>query len=1499
MGKNTKIICTVVPKRCVKVGSEYELYVNVFLTPRLPDTGWLKDYYEILHWYEYENLFRQVSKIQFAVTKFKKDGTNKWNLNGTPIELNRVRLIERPTLRYHINNEAFFDEPVPQGYPLPANEKPGESFWKRMFHGDTPVSGWIISDLAYEFISKKLNTGDLKRRMQEAIMNTINQLSANDSFEATQPSTVPGRHSEEDQNRIASFIIYLEQLKEKEPADILADPVLGNTFNEFTRPLIHNLYQQLKQFDTSWRNQNKKLTQLLTMNEVEKRNLGQTEEFHKRLSAFAQYPQLLQITGWLWEYCITIDQKTYVDIELTRENTDSLSFIHINDKHGFCAAGEALAGNGTPNLFDLFIRKVQFHYPLTAYRLFTRKNTFRYIFTRGADPRLVNKYFETDDENIRIKKTGKSGYEIEPELIDKVQLFENIGDLLRRLEKTGKDGPSVQKRDEQLVLEQEQQFLQAEQARTGGKPDYVSNGLSINISKIEAIVETSTQNQPADPDRAKDFNTQKAGSILDISSIVFSHNLDAGYRIDIVSIDEKGKIRAGSLCARFETYVLTVDKNNFLQRDKKLSVTLAATEGCVMESAQLSKDQSLMVDQELFRYNNWSLVSPQPGEHNKEDEELAAGAMKYHEFDTDIMPLPGSLVPLRFGNWYSFQLRLADICGNGTNPQTYAQAESFFASIRFDHNSTAKSIPVNDEYWTSLVKYYRMDPIQAPIIIPGQQLFRSMTLTDEEGKRRKQVDWVKDRWGEDVQVMVIRSTANGGALNCEQEAIRYLGPPKTNLHFVIKHGVIDNLLAAYSQDEALRNELLELGDTEIFGSDQTFYLPQQKDLDYLFDPVVNGYEIIIGHKQKLVLLTSGNILAIDNRNPKYYAEKQYRSINLTELSTRSGERFQYSQASITSPVIIKLKPGVEEFIDVNCTHFDQITNAIGTTVNQYTIDNLYHGCVDRLKRTRIVLIHAVQKPCITGPLQSGEVNFKLEYPVNKTTVVREAGKTSVELTLQFNLFPVFTAETFILHVEYFDWLPNRGNNQGYEPVLVQRVVKTGIMPDQLQERDVVFSALQHLFQDTKHKRANYRLEAVSKFKKYFNPEITDFSVYGNYSLWNQFKPTQAHEVCNKWLSVPSSVRPDAPKVEKIVPLLSWDKTTNGIKRTCNKVRIYFNHDWYSSGEGEQLAVFLMETTHDAGSAHVPLPLENVISQFGLDPGARPYNLNDANDRMKPLELKHFILPAKNACGDCPNVEKDIMISSLDFDKPGETGAWFNERVHAALYCIRYMPSASNPDTCIEAARKSGAKETVVIEGFEYGILKDKETVQSFEPTDAHLGRFYVDVTLDNTDIPLDDYYLPLLRLAIARFQPQTVRTNDSKDLRFSKVVLTDFVPLLPTREVTLEKTAKGCSIKYKGKAVRKDSAENATNKVYVFKDSVQNQLAPLEARENPSDEAVCTGGNAAIELSCSNLGSNQRVVIEEYEQYANPNAPTGEKHPQKNFSQRLVFSYSIFQNELR
>lgn len=251
----------------------------------------------------------------------------------------------------------------------------------------------------------------------------------------------------------------------------------------------------------------------------------------------------------------------------------------------------------------------------------------------------------------------------------------------------------------------------------------------------------------------------------------------------------------------------------------------------------------------------------------------------------------------------------------------------------------------------------------------------------------------------------------------------------------------------------------------------------------------------------------------------------------------------------------------------------------------------------------------------------------------------------------------------------------------------------------------------HNFGDTKHRTVSYLPRAYSRFDDFFrvgaavdfgvaNPaqvdangvvpgsvrltatvntsegprtiawtEGVDFSVdpaTGTVTKLNSALPDQAQA---SWvprpndrqgqpvtLEVPSSTRPDPPKVLYIIPTFSWEDTSDGGSRGRRRqgggLRVYLERPWWTSGGGELLGVLLAEQ----GSGQAPLgePAARVATQWGIDPvhaGAQTPDLP---------ALNHF--PLRTASGgslevpEAPGVPLAVAGHAVGFDS--DRDLWF-------------------------------------------------------------------------------------------------------------------------------------------------------------------------------------------------------------------------------------------------
>jgi len=206
------------------------------------------------------------------------------------------------------------------------------------------------------------------------------------------------------------------------------------------------------------------------------------------------------------------------------------------------------------------------------------------------------------------------------------------------------------------------------------------------------------------------------------------------------------------------------------------------------------------------------------------------------------------------------------------------------------------------------------------------------------------------------------------------------------------------------------------------------------------------------------------------------------------------------------------------------------------------------------------------------------------------------------------------------------------------------------------------------------------------------------------------------------LSVPSSARPQAPKVRYVIPTFGWedDKVTSGGEvvgltstRRGNGVRIYMERPWWSSGDGELLGVVLWPPGEQAD----PPDLESTLGQ-------------EFDDRRRPLVTQ-----------------------------------WGQDPIYGSrLLPARYPRLASFPDA---VATDTGLTLGELGSSTNRPVNVAGHTVAFDESRDL----WYCDVTVQPGAA-----YNPLIRLALARWQPASIVKAE-----LSRVVLADVVQLAPDR----------------------------------------------------------------------------------------------------------------------
>jgi hypothetical protein len=229
----------------------------------------------------------------------------------------------------------------------------------------------------------------------------------------------------------------------------------------------------------------------------------------------------------------------------------------------------------------------------------------------------------------------------------------------------------------------------------------------------------------------------------------------------------------------------------------------------------------------------------------------------------------------------------------------------------------------------------------------------------------------------------------------------------------------------------------------------------------------------------------------------------------------------------------------------------------------------------------------------------------------------------------------------------------------------------------------------HNLPDTKARTVHYRLHGTSRFREFFLPN----------ELPNPDDEASAgNEVA---VNIPSSAAPAPPVVRDVIPMFVWEQTTEpehpfAVRRIRRSgVRIWLDRPWYSSGDGEMLAII---TTGEVALADGK---REKVSLWARDPilaGPKMANTHE--------------VPVLSAWE-----QRAVQLRLAPQDKPGRpVGHVVKQR----------KPGETDPDRVVNA--------------------------YLFRP-EFHRERklWFVDVILDSADA-----IWPFLRLSVARYQPNSI-----------------------------------------------------------------------------------------------------------------------------------------------
>ena len=708
---------------------------------------------------------------------------------------------------------------------------------------------------------------------------------------------------------------------------------------------------------------------------------------------------------------------------------------------------------------------------------------------------------------------------------------------------------------------------------------------------------------------------------------LFAEDLIRGYRVDIRDHAD-GVWR--SLHERDATYSVP-GVHDVTVRDEG-----AAQPSGTLDSADPQQATTLSVHESLARWEGWSLSVQRPGLAVGDDGPTSLPSTPQTggvPLTSSLAVVPGSLPLLRFGHSYDVRARAVDLGGGGLD---LAGADAMVTLL----GELTMPLPVLPAPGASFT-FQRFEPVPAPVAVPREK------VTEGESVERLVIRSSRTETAEQVaarlNTLVAAATPDTGVRYlgvCE----RHLVPPKSSQQAAERAGLLDGMApaAAYflcCKDKGSLNDdavidittgqpvpLADVPDpftggtrpaVEVVASGTSAYPVHHEPsllLPYLPDPhavsaVLCGLPgVPAGHEADIAADGSLVIAPSDLDPPSLSALVSVTTIPFTgswplltplrlQLTEDDGPPAWDPAGRVLS---VSVPAGRTATVRLSCALPGGGLNLLGQW--QWLVEDriasqqpppdaafaelAQRGLTWPLTPFReITLVHACQQPT-------------LDPDITTFTATRTPGDTGAALSGTISLDAASTAKIDLIA----SWTDPAEPGQTGIPATAH-VLEAPLPPSadigQLNPgtggaSDVLVlgpaagggQRAHQEFGDTRYRHVTYQAVASTRFLEYFPSQV-------------DVGPTSVPGTTFA-VDVPSSAAPPAPIVREAVPTWQWDRPADPAlphRRHSAGVRLLLEPPWFASGDGEQLAVVLLDP------AAYP-PSDDVrprVTHWGTDP----------------------------------------------------------------------------------------------------------------------------------------------------------------------------------------------------------------------------------------------------------------------------------------------------------